>query len=60
MSPDGLWLGTPASGAGPGGGPRVAVHRKRDLSLWDLVETGHRVEAFALHPVLPLLVLATE
>ncbi|MGK5732064.1 hypothetical protein [Streptomyces sp. URMC 124] len=60
VSPDGAWLVTPASGTGPGGGPRVAVYRTSDLSLADLVEVGHPVEAFAFHPVLPLLAVATE
>ncbi|QLE70566.1 hypothetical protein FGW37_02155 [Streptomyces rectiverticillatus] len=60
VSADGLWLATQASGTGPGGGPRVAVYRKSDFSLWDLVEVDHSVEAFSFHPVLPLLVLSTE
>ncbi|MEW2034949.1 hypothetical protein AB0901_31170 [Streptomyces roseifaciens] len=60
VSADGLWLAAPASGTGPGGGPRVAVYRKSDLSLWDLVEIDHHVDAFAFHPVLPLFAISTE
>ncbi|WP_190024576.1 hypothetical protein [Streptomyces hiroshimensis] len=60
VSADGVWLAAKASGEGPGGGPRVAVYRKSDFSLWDLVEVDHDVEAFSFHPVLPLLALVTE
>ncbi|WP_144440713.1 hypothetical protein [Streptomyces roseifaciens] len=60
VSADGLWLATQASGAGPGGGSRVAFYRKSDFSLWDLVEVDQYVDAFAFHPVLPLFAISTE
>ncbi|MEH6373151.1 hypothetical protein V7793_02110 [Streptomyces sp. KLMMK] len=60
VSADGLWLATQASGTGPGGGSQMAVYRKSDFSLWDLVEVDHSVDAFAFHPVLPLFAISTE
>ncbi|MEU5426070.1 PQQ-binding-like beta-propeller repeat protein [Streptomyces olivoreticuli] len=58
VSADGDWIAVNCSATARK--PRVAVYRKSDLSLWDLVELDQVPEAVAFHPDLPLLAIGIE